>query len=117
MNPFVSTFSLLILTVGMLTNVENANAQSNSTQYDMKSITDNLNKSLTKLTGTNSSDLLKNTLSFINKTSYQIANQSKDVINKDSLNTAELIAKKIGIGFADVLGNISGELKQGIESK
>ena len=47
----------------------------------------------------------------------QIANQSKDVINKDSLNTAEIIAKKIGIGFADVLGNISGELKQGIESK
>jgi hypothetical protein len=33
------------------------------------------------------------------------------------LNTAEIIAKKIGIGFADVLGNISGELKQGIESK
>jgi hypothetical protein len=33
------------------------------------------------------------------------------------LNTAELIAKKIGIGFADVLSNISGELKQGIESK
>ena len=52
MNPFVSTFSILILTVGLLTNVENANAQSNSTQYDMKSITDNLNKSLTKLTGT-----------------------------------------------------------------
>ena len=64
MNPFVSTFSILILTIGLLTNVENANAQSNSTQYDMKSITDNLNKSITKLTGTNSSDLLKDTLSF-----------------------------------------------------
>ncbi len=70
-----------------------------------------------KLKGNNSSDLLKDTLTFINKTSYQMANQSKDVINNDSLNTAELIAKKIGIGFADVLGNISGELKQGIESK
>ena len=117
MNPFVSTFSILILTIGLLTYVENANAQSNSTQYDMKSITDNLNKSLTKLTGGNSSEVLKNTIAFINKTSHEIANQSKDVINKDSLNTAELIAKKIGIGFADVLGNISGELKQGIESK
>jgi hypothetical protein len=117
MNPFVSTFSILILTIGLLTSVENANAQSNSTQYDMKSITDNLNKSLTKLTGGNSSEVLKNTIAFINKTSHEIANQSKDVINKDSLNTAELIAKKIGIGFADVLGNISGELKQGIESK
>ena len=109
--------SVLILTTGLIINLETANAQSNSTQYDMKSITDNLNKSLAKLTGTNSSALLKDTLTFINKTSYQLANQSKDVLNRDSLNTAEIIAKKIGIGFADVQGNISGELKQGIESK
>ena len=72
----------------------------------MKSITDNLNKSISKLTGNNSSDLLKDILTFINKTSYQMANQSKVVLNKDSLNTAELIAKKIDIGFANVLGNI-----------
>jgi hypothetical protein len=83
----------------------------------MKSIADNLNKSLTKLTGGNSSEVLKNTIAFINKTSHEIANQSKDVLNKDSFNTAEIIAKKIGIGFADALRNISGELKQGIESK
>ena len=92
--------------VGLLANVENANVQSNFTQYDMKSITDNLNKSISKLTGNNSSDLLKDILTFINKTSYQMANQSKVVLNKDSLNTAELIAKKIDIGFANVLGNI-----------
>ena len=30
------------------------------TQYDMKSVTDNINKSLAKLTGGNSSDLLDN---------------------------------------------------------
>ena len=97
--------------------LQQVKAQDNSTQYDMKSIADNLNKSLTKLTGGNSSEVLKNTIAFINKTSHEIANQSKDVLNKDSLNTAEIIAKKIGIGFADVLSNISGELKQGIESK
>jgi hypothetical protein len=117
MKPFVISILIFLLTAGFLMNFEKANAQSNSTQIDMKSIADNLNKTLTKLTGGNSSEVLKNTVAFINKTSHEIANQNKDVLNKDSLNTAEIIAKKIGIGFADVLGNISGELKQGIESK
>jgi len=53
----------------------------------------------------------------INKTASEIANQGKDIINEDSLNTAAIIAKKIGIGIADVLSNISGEVKQGILSK
>jgi hypothetical protein len=37
-----------------------ANAQGNSTQNDMKSVTDNINKSLAKLTSGDSSDLLGN---------------------------------------------------------
>ncbi len=39
-----------------------AGAQVNSSQYDMKSVTDDIIKSLTKLTGGNSSNLLKNTI-------------------------------------------------------
>ena len=107
----------LILSLGFSANLMIANAQSNSTQYDMKSVTDNINKSLAKLTGGNSSDLLDNTMTSINKTASEIANQGKDIINEDSLNTAAIIAKKIGIGIADVLSNISGEVKQGILSK
>ncbi len=107
----------LILSLGFSANLMMANAQGNSTQYDMKSVTDNINKSLAKLTGGNSSHLLKNTIASINKMASQIANQSKGLINEDSLNTAAIIAKKIGIGIADVLSNISGEVKQGIESK
>ena len=61
--------------------------------------------------------MLKTTVASINNTASQLANESKTVINDDSLNTAEIIAGKIGIGIADVLGNISGEVKQGIESK
>jgi hypothetical protein len=53
----------------------------------------------------------------INKTASQLANESKGIVNENSLNTAAMIAKKVGIGIADVLGNISGEIKQGIESK
>lgn len=107
----------LLLSLGFSANLMMANAQGNSTQYDMKSITEKINKSLAELTGGNSSDLLKNTLVSINKTASQIANQSKDIVNEDSLNTAAIIAKKIGVGIADVLSNISGEVKQGILSK
>ena len=83
----------------------------------MKSVTDNINKSLTKLVGGNSSDLLKTTIASINNTASELANKTKGAMNQDSLNTAEIIAGKIGIGIADVLSNISGEVKQGIESK
>jgi hypothetical protein len=61
--------------------------------------------------------LLKNTIASINDTASQLANESRNIINEDSLNTAEIIAGKIGIGIADVLSNISGEVKQGIQSK
>ncbi|MGA8842901.1 MAG: hypothetical protein WB511_04895 [Nitrososphaeraceae archaeon] len=115
MKIFASVVSVLILCIGLLENLEIANAQGNSTHYDMKSVIDNLNKSITRLTGGNS-ELLKDTIAFINKISYQMANQSEDIRDKDSLNTAEPIAKKIGVGFAEVLSNISGELKQGIGS-
>ena len=113
----VALSMVLILSLGFSTNLMIANAQSNSSQYDMKTVTDNINKSLSKLTGGNSSDLLDNTMVSINKTASEIANQGKDIINEDSLNTAAIIAKKIGIGIADVLSNISGEVKQGILSK
>jgi hypothetical protein len=114
---FVVLSAAVILTTYLPVNLMMANASVNLSQFDMKSITDDINKSLTELTGGNSSDLLKNTIASINNTASQLANESKTIINEDSLNTAEIIAGKIGIGIADVLGNISGEVKQGIESK
>lgn len=114
---FAVISAVLILTIALPVNLSKANASTNSSQYDMKSVTDDINKSLTMMTGGNSSDLLKNTIASINNTASQLANESKGIINENSLDTAALIAKKIGIGIADVLSNISGEVKQGIESK
>jgi hypothetical protein len=114
---FIVMTTTLMLTILLSVNLMKGNAQVNSSQYDMKSVTDSINKSLTKLIGGNSSELLKNTIASINKTTSQLANESKGAINENSLNTAAIIAKKIGIGIADVLNNISGEVKQGIESK
>jgi hypothetical protein len=64
---------VLTLGLGLSMSLQQAKAQDNSTQFDMKSIADNLNKSLTKLTGGNSSEVLKNTIAFINKTSHEIS--------------------------------------------
>jgi hypothetical protein len=114
---FAVLSAAIILTTHLSINLRMANASVNLSQFDMKAVTDVINKSLAKLTGGNSSDLLKTTVASINNTASQLANESKTVINDDSLNTAEIIAGKIGIGIADVLGNISGEVKQGIESK
>jgi hypothetical protein len=114
---FAVLSAAIILTTHLSINLRMANASVNLSQFDMKAVTDVINKSLAKLTGGNSSDLLKTTVASINNTASQLANESETVINNDSLNTAEIIAGKIGIGIADVLGNISGEVKQGIESK
>jgi hypothetical protein len=114
---FIVMTTTLMLTILLSVNLMKGSARVNSNQYDMKSVTDSINKSLTKLIGGNSSELLKNTIASINKTTSQLANESKGAINENSLNTAAIIAKKIGIGIADVLSNISGEVKQGIDSK
>ena len=108
---------ILIVNICLPINLPRVSASVNSSQYDMKSVTDNINKSLTKLVGGNSSDLLKTTIASINHTASVLANKTKGAMNQDSLNTAEIIAGKIGIVIADVLSNISGEVKQGIESK
>jgi hypothetical protein len=115
----IGLYSGLILLVIVLCFSLKANAQINnqSAEDDIKSVSDKINKSLTELTGANSSDLLKSTMASINNTAQQLANQSKVIINEGSLDTAESIAKKIAVGIADVISNISGEVKQGIESK
>lgn len=111
------TFLLAIALNCYFASTFSASAEVNQNFTDMKTVTDNINKSLAKLTGGNSSGLLKSTMDSINNTAHQIAKESKGIVNEGSLSTAEAIAKKIGIGIADVLSNISGEIKQGIVSK
>ena len=53
----------------------------------------------------------------INETASRLANETSDIANDGSFQQAEIIGKKIAIGIANVLSNISGEAKQGIEIK
>ena len=107
----------LFLSIGISVNLEEASAQNTSIPYDMQAIKNGIGESLSKLTGTNSSNLLSKTLVLINETASRLANETTDITNDSSLQKAEIIGKKIAIGIADVLGNISGEVKQGFEIK
>ena len=107
----------LFLSIGISVNLEEASAQNTSIPYDMQAIKNGIGDSLSKLTGNNSSNLLSKTLVLINETASRLANDTTDTTNGGSLQHAEIIGKKIAIGIADVLGNISGEVKQGFEIK
>ncbi|MGA7005452.1 MAG: hypothetical protein WBY28_00115, partial [Nitrososphaeraceae archaeon] len=107
----------LFLSIGISVNLEEASAQNTSIPYDMQAIKNGIGDSLSKLTGTNSSNLLSKTLVLINETASRLANDTTDTTNGGSLQQAEIIGKKIAIGIADVLSNISGEAKQGLEIK
>jgi hypothetical protein len=107
----------LFLSIGISVNLEEASAQNTSIPYDMQAIKNGIGDSLSKLTGTNSSNLLSKTMILINETASRLANETSDITNAGSLQQAEIIGKKIAIGIADVLGNISGEVKQGFEIK
>lgn len=112
----ILSFSL-ILSLGISVNLEDASAQNTSIPYDMQAIKNGIGDSMSKLTGTNSSNLLSKTMVLINETASRLANETSDMTNDGSLQQAEIIGKKIAIGIADVLGNISGEVKQGFEIK
>ncbi len=107
----------LLLSVGISGNLKEAKAENTSTPYDMQAIKNGIGDSLSKLTGTNSSNLLQKTMALINETASHLANETTDIANDGSLQQAEIIGKKIAIGIADVLSNISGEVKQGFEIK
>ena len=110
------SFSLL-LSIGISVNLEGVSAQNASIPYDMQTIKDGIGESLSKLTGTNSSYLLSKTMNLINETASRLANDTTDTTNGGSLQQAGIIGKKIAIGIADVLGNISGEVNQGLVIK
>jgi hypothetical protein len=90
-----------------------ANGQANQiADDDVKSVSDKINKSLTELTGTNSSELLKSTMASINNTAQQLADQSKGIINEGSLDTTESIAKKSLLALLMSLVTLAGKLNR-----
>ena len=64
----------------------------------------------------NRTELAQNASSAFNKSGITLGEMGKNAsdVGGDILNKTGETAKKVGIGAADVLSNISGEIKQGI---
>jgi methyl-accepting chemotaxis protein len=69
------------------------------------------------------SELGQNVSSVLNKTGENVHSTLRELghnvsnVSSDILNKTEEAGKKVGIGAADVLSNISGEIKQGLNAK
>jgi gas vesicle protein len=74
-----------------------------------------------------SSELGKNVSALLNKAGENVGSTLKEIgqnmsgvgseLGSEILNETEQTAQKVGMGTADVLSNISGEIKEGISDK
>lgn len=99
----------------MLTTTNNLSAQNATTNasYAAGSLMDSVNHS--KL-GQNASLVLNKAGEEVRSTLNQLG-QNMSNVGSGILNETEETAKKVGIGAADVLSNISREIKEGINGK
>jgi hypothetical protein len=104
--------TILVMTLTLMNNVGAQNATTNAS-YAAGSLMDSVNHSEL---GQNASLGLNKAREEVGSTLNQLGQNMSDV-GSGILNKTEDAAKKIGTGAADVLGNISGEIKEGINGK
>ncbi|HSA74127.1 MAG TPA: hypothetical protein VLD84_09250 [Nitrososphaeraceae archaeon] len=104
--------TILIMMLISTNNLSAQNATTN-TSYAAGSLMDSVNHS--KL-GQNASLVLNKAGEEVRSTLNQLG-QNMSNVGSGILNETEETAKKVGIGAADVLSNISGEIKEGINGK
>ncbi|HJU79301.1 MAG TPA: hypothetical protein VJ599_07055 [Nitrososphaeraceae archaeon] len=110
-----------ILMLGLTTTTGDLSAQNATT--DASNVAGNFtvsaNQSASEL-GKNVSAVLNNAGEKVGSTLNELGQNMSGVgseIGSEILNETEQTAKKVGIGAADVLSNISGEIKEGIGDK
>lgn len=120
MNRGLITISaaILILIFTSTNNSSALNATKNDS-YAAGSLMASANQTTSEL-GKNASLALNKAGEEVGSTLNQLGENMSDVgseIGSNILNETERTAKKVGVGAADVLGNISGEIKEGITGK
>ncbi len=89
----------LLLSLGISVNLEGQTHKIHRSHTICKQ-SNGIGDSLSKLTGTISSNLLAKTIVLINETASRLANEISDMTNDGPLQQAEIIGKKIAIGMA-----------------
>lgn len=98
------------------TNTLSAQNVTTNASYRAGSLMASANQTTSEL-GQNASSVLNKAGEEVGSTLIQLGQNLSDVgseIGSEILNETEKTAKKVGIGAADVLSNISGEIKEGI---
>jgi hypothetical protein len=104
--------TILMMTLTLTDNLSAQNATINSS-YATGSLMDSVNHSGL---GQNTSLGLNKTREQVGSTLNQLGQNMSDV-GSGILNKTEEAAKKVGMGAVEVLSNISGEIKEGINGK
>ena len=119
----VKTFVIAatILMLMLTTTISNLSAQNATTNAS------NVARNLGLSANQTASELGKNVSAVLNKAGERVGSTLNELgqnmsgvgseLGSEILNETEQTAKKVGIGAADVLSNISGEIKEGIADK
>jgi hypothetical protein len=107
--------TILMITFTTLPNNLGAQNVTNNDSYATGSLMASANQTTSEL-GQNASLVLNKAGEEVGSTLNQLGQNFSDV-GSEILNETEITAKKVGIGAADVLSNISAEIKEGITGK
>ncbi|MFN2434934.1 MAG: hypothetical protein ABR515_06135 [Nitrososphaeraceae archaeon] len=116
---FVIIGAILMMTLITWPNNLIAQNVTNNDSYAAGSLMASANQTTSEL-GQNASLVLNKAGEEVGSTLNQLGQNFSDVgseIGSDILNETGKTAKKVGVGATDVLGNISGEIKEGITGK
>jgi hypothetical protein len=121
MNKAFVIIAATILMMTFTTSQNNLSAQNvtKNDSYATGSLMASANHTTSEL-GQNASLVLNKAGEEVGSTLNQLGQNLSDVgseVGSQILNETEKTAKKVGIGAADVLSNISGEIKEGITGK
>ena len=109
----------ILMIITTLPNYLGAQDATENDTYATGSIMASANQTTSEI-GQNASLVLNKAGEEVGTTLNQLGQNLSDVgseIGSEILNETENTAKKVGIGAADVLNNISGEIKEGITGK
>ena len=116
---YMGTIALMLTFVLMYVPIGHAQNMTPGGMNMMGNATSSMNQTASEL-GKNVSAVLNDAGGKVGSTLNELGQNMSGVgseIGSDILNETEQTAKKVGIGAADVLSNISGEIKEGIGGK
>lgn len=113
----ITVIGLALSILVVITGTESVAAQNltENMSSTMGNASNSANQTMTEM-GTNASSAMNQTGEAMNATATELGQNASD-LGETVLNKTAEVATTIGSGAADVIGNISGEIKEGVGAK